>query len=87
MQLLDFGDGDIIEVLHDLLVCLDDFLLIFWLGNVLSRGGLLLVLAWLSWLECELTCEVLLRHLVRVLGVTVELIVKLVAHSILAHLA
>ena len=60
MQLLDLVDRDVIEVLHDLLVSLDDFLLVFWLGDVLSRGDLLFMLAWLPWLEGKLAREVLL---------------------------
>ena len=60
MQLLDFVDWNVIEVLHDLFVSLNDFLLIFWLGDVLSRGGLYFMLAWLPWLERKLAREVLL---------------------------
>ena len=87
MKLLDLVDWDLVEVLHDFMMSLNDLGLVLRLRDVLSWCDLLLLmLSWLSWLECELSCQVLLRHLVRVLSLTVQLVVELVADSILTHL-
>ena len=77
MHLLYFRNGNIIKVLHYLLMSIDNIITILSFRSMDSRSDFLVLFAWLPWLECKFPDQILLGLLVHIV-VAVELVRDLV---------